>query len=301
MARVDQAALGKQSGSRWHFVLVGLLFLVLAILFFPKSSVIVEADSSPSLKTKQREWPVNCAPNSYQKKIPECTPTSCKRVTINEFIDPEAANQLRKIIDTAATFGGGSGGPTIFDLHSGALSKADKFIDLYAALKKGTYNLFHQSDLEVLSETIQRIKTTIQKAFKVKNIFLTTPLFFSKISGDLDPRTAHDEYWHPHIDKEQYGTFVYTALVYLSDYGVDFEGGSFVFVDKKSNQTIKPSKGLLSFFTSGSENVHHIQRVTKGVRYALTIAFSCDSTTNVETQINQRIAFLKTVSIEEKP
>ena len=34
-----------------------------------------------------------------------------------------------------------------------------------------------------------------------------------------------------HVDKETYGSFHFTSLLYLTDYGIDFKGGSFVFVD----------------------------------------------------------------------
>ena len=39
------------------------------------------------------------------------------------------------------------------------------------------------------------------------------------------------QYWHVHVDKETYGSFHFTSLLYLTDYGIDFKGGSFVFVD----------------------------------------------------------------------
>ena len=29
-------------------------------------------------------------------------------------------------------------------------------------------------------------------------------------------------------------------------------------------------------FTSGGENLHYVEKVTQGTRYALTIAFTCD-------------------------
>lgn len=30
-------------------------------------------------------------------------------------------------------------------------------------------------------------------------------------------------------------------------------------------------------FTSGAENLHYVEKVTEGTRYALTIAFTCDA------------------------
>ena len=32
----------------------------------------------------------------------------------------------------------------------------------------------------------------------------------------------------------------------------------------------------ISFFTSGSENLHYVERVTSGTRYAITVSFTCD-------------------------
>lgn len=72
--------------------------------------------------------------------------------------------------------------------------------------------------------------------------------------------------------KETYNSFHYTSLLYLSDYQRDFQGGRFIFIDenKEKNQTlqssIEPKKGRISVFTSGAENVHHIEKVTEGTR-----------------------------------
>lgn len=76
--------------------------------------------------------------------------------------------------------------------------------------------------------------------------------------------------------QETYKSFHYTTLLYLGDYGIDFKGGRFVFIDDKYNSTVEPRKGRVSMFTSGSENYHYVEKVTDGVRYAMTVAFSCD-------------------------
>lgn len=85
---------------------------------------------------------------------------------------------------------------------------------------------------------------------------------------NVSAKTIHDEYWHPHIDKvckfniilskillkfisefkfltqETYKSFHYTTLLYLNDFGRDFEGGRFVFIDKNNVKTIiEPRKG----------------------------------------------------------
>lgn len=78
------------------------------------------------------------------------------------------------------------------------------------------------------------------------------------------------------IFQETYKSFHYTTLLYLSNYGTDFKGGRFVFIDDKFNSTIEPRKGRLSMFTSGGENPHYVEKVTAGTRYAATISFTCD-------------------------
>lgn len=93
------------------------------------------------------------------------------------------------------------------------------------------------------------MKTKIQHAVAhnfgvdIDKIYLTKPTFFSRITNK-PAITAHDEYWHPHVDKETYESFHYTSLLYLNDYEKNFEGGRFIFIDKNNvNTTIEPRKG----------------------------------------------------------
>ena len=78
------------------------------------------------------------------------------------------------------------------------------------------------------------VRTKIQHAVAhnfgvpANKIFLTKPTFFSRMTN-VSAQTIHDEYWHPHVDKETYQSFDYTSLLYLNDYGRDFEGGRFIF------------------------------------------------------------------------
>jgi len=83
-------------------------------------------------------------------------------------------------------------------------------------------------------------------------------------------------------------------LVYLSNYNQDFEGGEFVFCDEDGNThlILEPVRGRVNAFTSGSENVHYVDKVTKGERYALTIAFTCDKDAAISSNINSKINVL---------
>ena len=111
----------------------------------------------------------------------------------------------------------------------------------------------------------------MEKEFGVEGLMLTSPTFFSRITAGLKPLTINDEYYHAHVDTVAYGSFVYTSLIYLSEAGVDFDGGSFAFVKDHSElessyeAAIEPAIGRFSTFTSGSENVHLVLRVVHHV------------------------------------
>ena len=73
----------------------------------------------------------------------------------------------------------------------------------------------------------------------------------------------------------------YSGLLYMSDYQTDFTGGRLLFVngdDMNIEQIVEPKKGRVVFFTSGPENTHVVERVTKGQRFVLAFWFTCDAT-----------------------
>lgn len=131
------------------------------------------------------------------------------------------------------------------------------------------------------SQSIQkRIAHTIAENFEVPidALHLTSPTFFSRITP-APAQTLHDEYWHPHVDKQTYESFHYTSLLYLSGYKKEFTGGRFVFIDGPENKThsiVEPKRGRVSAFTSGAENLHQVEMVGTGTRFAITISFTCD-------------------------
>lgn len=81
---------------------------------------------------------------------------------------------------------------------------------------------------------------------------------------------------HPHVDKDNTHHYDYSGLLYLSDYGVEFTGGLFVFIDKKSELVVEPARGRLMMFTAGKENLHQVRKVESGARYVMSMWFSCD-------------------------
>ena len=169
--------------------------------------------------------------------------------------------------------GGGGGGATILDLHSGALSMGDSFVDAYqlpAASENGALG----AELELYGAVKRRIAGMVERELGVEGLLLTKPTFFSRLDARA-ARTEHDEYWHEHVDTEQYGSFEYTCLLYLATHGDEFTGGEFEFTGR-APMLVQPRIGRVSCFTSGPENPHRVRRVASGTRYAITVAFTCD-------------------------
>ncbi len=88
------------------------------------------------------------------------------------------------------------------------------------------------------------------------SLYLAHPTFFSRLTS-VQAQTAHDEYWHVHVDKETYENFHYTSLLYLTDGGgVDFKGGEFVFVDGNDRMNRQVNEGQMDPYMT---TVIHIQ------------------------------------------
>ena len=285
--RDDDAENLNQPKSLLSLSRVGVLMLATAYLvyYFGITAHIsfifpdeVFASSQKNFSSKCQDVP--CSKDYADHPVfPGCTPfNSCGRCVKDGLLTASEVELLKSIAQRGLAYGGSSGGASILDLHSGALSKGEKFINIYQSLPKEELSeTFDKNSIETYIKLKNRIHQTIASHFNIKPsaLFLTKPTFFSRMTAQ-PAKTQHDEYWHKHIDKIQYGSFDYTALIYLATYSKEFDGGQFVFDDAIQNITIEPKKGRVSFFTSGSENPHHVERILSGTRYALTIAFTCD-------------------------
>ncbi|KAI4903648.1 hypothetical protein NFI96_033586 [Prochilodus magdalenae] len=232
--------------------------------------------------TEPRLFLVQCS-EDYEnyKRFPGCTPKKCGRGVTDSVVTREEAHSLRRLAERGLSLGGSDGGQkktaSILDLHSGALSMGKKFVNIYRYFSDQIKEVFTEEDFKLYRDVRSRIQRVIAETFGLDSsrMYLTKPTFFSRINS-TGAKTTHDEYWHPHIDKVTYGSFDYTSLLYLTDYSVDFGGGRFIFMDPNSNGTVEPRAGRVSFFSSGSENLHRVEQVVWGTRYAITVSFTCD-------------------------
>ncbi len=256
----------------WNILAFVLLFGLSYVLVDYLEDVYDESMVSHDVEVTRLFVGVPCS-KDYGSKFKRCLPKKCGRCVMDNLFDRSTLEALRNIAKKGLAHGGSSGGASALDLHTGALSKGEKFINVYKLKEK----VFTAEDFAVYRKAKNLIKKKIANEFDVpeSELYLTKPTFFSRMNTK-PAVTDHDEYWHPHIDKITYKSFYYTSLLYLSDYGTDFMGGRFVFIDKRSNKTVDPKMGRLSFFTSGSENPHFVEKVVSGTRYAITVSFTCD-------------------------
>lgn len=290
----------KQSSySTWLILLACALLAVLLSVFVPShfnsdkraqtpaapsvSDPTPHLSNLPSTVYEAGEYPIPCVASLSSLN-------RCFRVVQDNFLSSSEVLSLLHLFNTSLSLtGGGSGPVSVIDFHSGAISKGSAFVDLIAVMRH-TQRVFNRSDLLIYKQTVERIAELVRKEVvniqdkeNKNSVYLTTPSFFSRINSSV-PLTTHDEYFHPHNDKLQYGSFVVTALVYLNTYEQDFKGGEFVFLNRKSStneETVSLSKvlpfpGRLLLFTSSEENIHYVSRVLSGTRFALTIAFTMD-------------------------
>ena len=301
------------------------LLLILVLLHIVPSTCDDLAD--PSYSDSATTSPSSLlSPGVHVIPCASPSPSPCARVWLPSFLDPSTTPLLLSLANSAFSLTpGGSGPVTIIDLVSGALSYRDRFVSAFALQREKGLS-FPSEAVALYWALTARMKGEIQRTLNVTDpIFLTKPSFIAQIDGDKEVVTQNDEYYHPHIDTQQYGAFHYTALLYLSTHGEEFEGGEFVFKDSPSHSphppavreaevtsngevdsphtkaagdevdreggeewVVRPSKGSVLFFTSGEENVHYVRRVTRGRRTTLTIAFTKNEADSVEEALHSR-------------
>lgn len=76
-----------------------------------------------------------------------CYPKLCSRFVSDKVISPREADDLLAIAKKGFKLGGSSGGASILDLHSGALSKGQHFVNIYK-MEEGK-KLFTETDFTV--------------------------------------------------------------------------------------------------------------------------------------------------------
>ncbi|XP_004533878.1 2-oxoglutarate and iron-dependent oxygenase domain-containing protein 3 [Ceratitis capitata] len=220
--------------------------------------------------------------NGYKAEIsryPNCVPKKCGRFVSDQLVEHDEVEVLLDLASKILSMAGSSGGASVLNLHTGALSYKEQFVNAYRVPK--VVAELKQYQLGIYNSVKNKIKEAIAEQFEIpaSSLYLTDPTFFSRLTN-ATAKTMNDEYWHEHVDKDTYESFHYTSLLYLNTYQKDYRGGRFIFIDgnddNPTKSAIEPKKARVSAFTSGAENLHHVEQVIEGERYAITISFTCD-------------------------
>ncbi|XP_005001539.1 2-oxoglutarate and iron-dependent oxygenase domain-containing protein 3 isoform X2 [Cavia porcellus] len=64
------------------------------------------------------------------------------------------------------------------------------------------HTVFSEEDFQLYRDVRRKVQLAIAEAFGISSslLYLTKPTFFSRINS-TEAQTAHDEYWHAHVDK----------------------------------------------------------------------------------------------------
>jgi len=175
-------------------------------------------------------------------------------VIYEDFISPEVAEKLVKVLDKHAEVGTITWMPiSFYESYSSVLPQDDDEHVISEGLPSDIFSQMKQGIIEAVASV-----------------------------HDLDPKVIcqigyHTQKWEPgayarkHSDNTdehgKSGAFTrsrYAAFLYLND---NFEGGFLQFPDQ--DISIKPKVGMLAAFDGGFNNMHEVTVITKGVRYTI--------------------------------
>ena len=221
---------------------------------------------------------------------------ACKRALFDDFVSEEEVDGLLAMARKGMQHTRADGGPTIFDVNSGFVMEGLRLRNIYRSheqqmkekrkKRKGkhytseeeeeeeededTGGFFTQSQFTLYRDVVQRIHDPIVEEFALTSeLYFSAPTFITRIVGDANwaPNSEHDKYWNPHVDKNNTAHYDYSGLLYLSNYGTDFEGGRFAFLDseednpafghalsRSENLYIEPRRARLLIFSAGSSS-----------------------------------------------
>ncbi|KAL3661002.1 hypothetical protein V7S43_014018 [Phytophthora oleae] len=238
--------------------------------------------------TEHLRFNVTCAPMKKSDLfVPGChqeNETMCGRALIDNFVTPEQVTQLRDIAEIGMQNRSKLGGPTIMDINTGFVRDSEGLVNIYQPERnfpnenKPGIKRFTKKEFNLYRGVVEKIRMALMKEFDLEELYFSAPTFITRLIGNESWTSAeiHDEYWHPHVDKENTKHYDYSGLLYLADFGEDFTGGLFSFIDENTETVVEPARGRLMMFTAGSENLHAVRKVETGTRYVLSLWFSCD-------------------------
>ena len=196
-----------------------------------------------------------------------CT-LGCSRVSLSNFASPSECEEIQRRV--AALMDDGCGeerAPFETSLNFG-----DCVHDVQTAL--------------LFLRVIERLRRCVADEYDLPLASLKTEFaFVSRICSEAQP----ESYGIVHADESSYSNYHYSTVLQLGTDGQGFEGGEFVFVGANGlpEERFTSTKGRAMMFTSGWENVHYVDKVRSGTRFAMPVFFTTEACLEGENDKNE--------------
>ncbi|XP_069775217.1 prolyl 3-hydroxylase 1 [Narcine bancroftii] len=210
-----------------------------------------------------------------------------QRVLLDGVITDKECEEMRYLSNAAASMGDGYHG------KPSPHTPNERFqgVTVLKALKLSQQGRIPLKPAKLFYDVSEKVRRIIESYFRLEK-----PLYFAyshlvcrtAVEGTQDNR---DDLSHSvHVDncilnsealecRKEHPAYTerdYSAILYLNH---DFEGGNFIFTEidaKVITATVKPKCGRVVGFSSGAENPHGVQAVTKGQRCGVALWFTLD-------------------------
>lgn len=115
----------------WTRSVMSVAVVIVVYFISNKSREKTFARQKETIALRSQYFPCSDAYVHEVEHFPECVPKQCGRFVIDSLVNEVEANLLLELAKTGLALGGSSGGASILDLHSGALSKGTEFVNIY--------------------------------------------------------------------------------------------------------------------------------------------------------------------------
>lgn len=147
--------------------------------------------------------------------------------------------------------------------------EADK-VSMDYPIVKLTGDPENDSSIIKLTEAVLAVKNEMEEFFGLE-LSMVNCNYAYMLPGASNP--LHSDSTHldgtPYHENEE---VEYSALIYLNDSSVDYEGGDIFFPLQKI--TVSPKKGMIVFFRGDQYHPHEVTEITKGERRAIVLFFA---------------------------
>eukprot|EP00435_Cladocopium_sp_Y103_P055538 s467_g18.t1 len=136
-----------------------------------------------------------------------------------------------------------------------------------------------------MKSRVERIQSAVTEALATPALHLRGALLrrvqLPAVSGARQLMPSHDSF-AAHADRATVAAYHYSAVLYFSERGDDFQDGELVFMDSDGHDHyLEPKMGRLVAFSSGLENLHRVVPPMGGPRYILALWFGSGNATCV--------------------